>query len=831
MQWSGGIVRAEPDGTITQRASDSDLVPLPNAQQAPDGTVWVGAMGEEGRALALPSTPPLDLFSAKPGVATALIRALSNSKGAIIALTEDGKRIEKATSGVPINIVVGPMDRLWFTQIGGEQIGVAWLDEDGEIELHEMGEVASPTTMYQTIVAGPEDRIWFAQDDNFVGLVEPAEDVTQSKITEIPVAGKVNTVTVGPRGQTWFGATDCDVPDGVGGTHRVDGCVGVVTRDGEGWAAVEAAASGPVAGIDRATDGSLWFGMPVADEDPGIGVVYPTSSSYCARVGKSTPLEVSEVRTKGPTSHPRRDRVGDMWFVEDDGEGATPPGRIGRAKLKPAAERLGNGNDADKSEWDLGKRPVGAPRITGDSSVYVGTAGQIVARVRRPKPSGYDVQAFAVKTPGATFQVVDNCGYVWSGAMDRKYVTQNALVSISPEGQMQTFPMEGMPVALLVGPDGDIWATLQGNKRANPPVPDYVVRIEPDGSSKTLFEMEGFAFANLIADDRGNILTGVGPASAPVDLSEAETLGEMFDVFTAAGLAATSGRLAIIPANAETLADVRFVETQSPPQGFSRAPDSSIWFGEGANFIGRYRPFGSGTVQEFPTRAPTSLAIVATINRWAFFAQTVAAPTDADADAVGYFIGYAKPKGTAEDQYIAQERPAQHPTRGARGTLWFANNYFPPSKAPPGEQQVAVFGPSGTSLGPVLVDGNPSVAVRTWFGSMVVIPASQAGENSGALVNAALKSTNFTVTQGCENSTCELSSVRGPRGLVWFGEQIEKVAAVNPFGTSQASIVTEVDLGSGFGVTPAVGPDGDIWFGTPYGGQGAQSKIFRISPR
>ena len=204
-----------------------------------------------------------------------------------------------AASGRPVGIAAGPDGALWFTRMGGNQIGR--ITTAGTITT--FGLPAIDGGFPFAITAGPDGALWFTEiRGNKIGRI-----TTAGTITEFPLpagGGDPGGITTGQDGALWFidgnrigrittaGAiTEFAIPTGGGGqsiTAGPDGAlwftneslsmIGRITPDGAITEFRLPTASQP-AGIAAGPDGALWFteinankiGRIVPDPDLVVG--------------------------------------------------------------------------------------------------------------------------------------------------------------------------------------------------------------------------------------------------------------------------------------------------------------------------------------------------------------------------------------------------------------------------------------------------------------------------------------------------------------------------------------------------------------------------------
>jgi len=194
------------------------------------------------------------------------------------------------TSGsIPDGIVAGPDGNLWFTELGGNNIGQI------NPTIHAIAEFPIPTagSAPDHIVAGPDGNLWFTEfTGNKIGQINPATHA----ITEFPIPTAHSDpfgITTGPDGNLWF--TE-DAGNNIG---RINPTTHAITEF------PIPTANGSPRGITVGPDGNLWF-LEWATSDQ-IGVINTTThaiAEFPLPTAFSSPFEIAA----GPD--------GNLWFTE-----------------------------------------------------------------------------------------------------------------------------------------------------------------------------------------------------------------------------------------------------------------------------------------------------------------------------------------------------------------------------------------------------------------------------------------------------------------------------------------------------------------------------------
>ncbi len=245
-----------------------------------------------------------------------------------------------------------------------------------------------------------------------------------------------------------------------------------------------------------------------------------------------------------------------------------------------------------------------------------------------------------------------------------------ALALAAGTSQFAEYPLpipQQDPVAIVAGPDGNLWFTLHNSSQLGIATPAGQVRIEPGLSSPG----EGIASAAgdlWVTEPNANAVARVTPSLTVT----VYTLGQGSDPtgiaagpdgnvwFTEAGNPAQIGR--ITPTGTITYFS-QGLDPQSDPTSIASGPDGNLWFTQSAA-IGRITP--SGTITEYthglpPNADPTSIAAGPDGNLW--FTEA-GHPTG---------IGQITPTG-AITEYTQGVTPGSDPASivaGPDGNLWF----------------------------------------------------------------------------------------------------------------------------------------------------------------
>src|SRR5438132_13086703 len=135
------------------------------------------------------------------GLLSLLICVLTLAAPSALALSGKIREFAIPTAGsLPEGITAGPDGNLWFTETGGNKIGV--ITTSGVIT-----EFAIPTGGSRPfgITAGPDGNLWFTEAiGNNIGRISPNG---KHKLAEFPVPTPNSLpvgITAGPDGQLWF---------------------------------------------------------------------------------------------------------------------------------------------------------------------------------------------------------------------------------------------------------------------------------------------------------------------------------------------------------------------------------------------------------------------------------------------------------------------------------------------------------------------------------------------------------------------------------------------------------------------------------------------------
>jgi len=188
------------------------------------------------------------------------------------------------SNGSPFSMALGPDGNVWFTEVGGNQIGRITPSE----AITEFAASGSPGG----ITAGPDGALWYTEiSGNKIGRIMPSGATAEFAI---PTANAFShEITTGPDGALWFAEAGVDQ-------------IGRITTSGSVTEyALPAAGSTPF-DITLGPDGNLWFTEIAGNK---IGKITPGGAitEFSIPTGGSSPAFI----TTGPD--------GKLWFTEAAG--------------------------------------------------------------------------------------------------------------------------------------------------------------------------------------------------------------------------------------------------------------------------------------------------------------------------------------------------------------------------------------------------------------------------------------------------------------------------------------------------------------------------------
>ncbi len=290
---------------------------------------------------------------------------------------------------LPIRITSGPDGRVWFTEVGGNNIG-AIAPTGGITEFPALGSGSGPIG----IVAGPDGNLWFAEPPSDIGRITPLTGI----VTDFPVLsfGSVPTgITAGPDGNLWF--------------TEQGGKIGKITTAGAVTEFPVPQTTSLPYGITAGPDGNLWFTELGGNK---IGMITP------AGIVSEFSIPTEGAVPKGITAGPD----GNLWFTESEGNSI---GVITRA-----------GVIAEFSIPTLNSAPTG---ITAGPDGNLWFTEQNANKIGMITPTGV-IAEFLTPTPGSapTGITAGPDGNLWFTEYGRSQIGQVVLNTVTvpaPTGQ------------------------------------------------------------------------------------------------------------------------------------------------------------------------------------------------------------------------------------------------------------------------------------------------------------------------------------------------------------------------------------------------------------
>jgi virginiamycin B lyase len=232
-------------------AGKNEVVDVPGARNQP----WAIALGSQGdlwftdidqgviRRLSVNGTwrefaVPLPAYSITQGPDKDMWFVDSARIG---RLTPGGTvtRFSLGAQSRPGDIVLGPDDALWFSDLDGDAIGR--ISASGEVTTFSLPQKSRPFSM----TLGPDNHLWFtASGLNRIGRISTAGQLAEFDLPS-PHSG-VNQITQGPDGNLWFTESD-------------GGRIGRITPSGAIAEVEVPTRDGYPAGLAFGPDGNLWI--------------------------------------------------------------------------------------------------------------------------------------------------------------------------------------------------------------------------------------------------------------------------------------------------------------------------------------------------------------------------------------------------------------------------------------------------------------------------------------------------------------------------------------------------------------------------------------------
>jgi virginiamycin B lyase len=223
-------------------------------------------------------------------------------------------------------------------------------------------------------------------------------------------------------------------------------------------------------------------------------------------------------------------------------------------------------------------------------------------RVQRRAASGETEASF--RLPGVLDHlVVASDGSAWFERRDPQ-LGESEIVRMTPAGAATHFPLrtpQAQVTGLTFGPDGNLWFTQTGARRA-------LGRLTPDGLVTEFTDVS--ADANAVAVAAGRVFFGgVAGALESANLSgviESHPLEGGISALladparSAVWVGSASGRPAIRRLDLPSLAATTFTNgLTTHPRGLALGADGNVWFTSGLSHVGRLTP--SGRITEYVT--------------------------------------------------------------------------------------------------------------------------------------------------------------------------------------------------------------------------------------
>lgn len=256
-----------------------------------------------------------------------------------------------------------------------------------------------------------------------------------------------------------------------------------------------------LSGIATGPDGAVWLG-----ETDTVGLPGQANyqiSAYIDRVDSSLnltryPLPTAPASPAGLVAGPD----GAIWFIES----ATTPPKIGRMTVQGVVTEFPPPTGVELQSWIVAGADGNLWMGGGTSSaiattIYkMNTSGQLLGTYPLPAQTNFAaVGTHPVAAPGAD-------GNVWI-LIDQFFNTitpKPAIARITPAGTLTTYPLPLQPLAVINGPDGALWFTLNG---------PLLGRMDTSG------KMSSIAFPSTLPyscqPESGNLIA-VGPGSSLV---------------------------------------------------------------------------------------------------------------------------------------------------------------------------------------------------------------------------------------------------------------------------------------------------------------------------
>ncbi len=308
-------------------------------------------------------------------------------------------------------------------------------------------------------------------------------------------------------------------------------------------------------------------------------------------------------------------------------------------------------------------------------------------------------------------------------------------VAAGADGPVVEYPLPGegqRPQAVVVGPDGNVWATEVLKRQ--------IVRVSPKGEV-TLFAVPGKdvgVLQGLAVGPDGNLWFTSREENA---IRRLTPKGEFTGTFPIPSQAATENK----------------VTKGSWPRGITAGPDGNLWFAEMAgNKIGRITT--KGEIAEFavPTADAQPYGVVTGPDKMIWFTESAAGK-----------VGRLDPKTGKVDEFALAD-PKARPrdiTVGPDGNLWFSEN---------GADRIGRVTPKGEVTGFGLPKGTQPIGVAAGGDGNVWFTAFRT-HKVGRITPAGAVTWFGLATKDAQ----PFGMTAAPDGAVWFTEQANRVGRID----------------------------------------------------
>lgn len=324
-----------------------------------------------------------------------------------------------------------------------------------------------------------------------------------------------------------------------------------------------------------------------------------------------------------------------------------------------------------------------------------------------------------------------SCHRLWAAIL----VAGCAAGTSAADGPVTEFALPGdgqRPQAIVVGPDGNLWATEVLKRQ--------IVRVTLKGEA-TVFAVPGTGVGvlqGLAVGPDGNLWFTSREENA---IRRVTPKGEFTGTFPIPSKAATENK----------------VTKGSWPRGITAGPDGNLWFAEMAgNKIGRITPKGEITEFPVPTTDAQPYGVVTGPDKMIWFTESGAGK-----------IGRIDPK-TGKIEEFALSDPKARPrdiTVGPDGNLWFSEN---------GADRIGRVTPKGEVSGFDLPKGTQPIGIAAGSDGNVWFTAFRT-HKIGRITPAGKLSWFDLATENAQ----PFGMTAGPDGTVWFTEQANRIGRID----------------------------------------------------